>query len=179
MNIDLFSVTIFIGNIDASKIKLINKKTKPTFGSDVLTSFEEGKGSTPTKESLDYLYPTIVGLLDQKIKTPYKIQLINIWENHYINSDFQEKHIHPRSDLSFIIYKKIDESKTVFVNPSDKLLEAFYPSYIKQNLFGPCQYTPECRENQIIIFPSFLEHYVKKTNNAITIAGNLSLTFQQ
>lgn len=177
MKIDLFSVPIWIGNIDSSLIKLDQEELKTSFGSEMLTSYS--KGTNITKESVEYLYKKIIGLLDETIKNPYQLQIINIWENHYIDSDFQEKHIHIQSDLSFIIYKKIDESRTVFLHPTNKLIESFYSSCNrKKTFFGPLNYVPECRENQIIIFPSFIEHYVKKTNNAITIAGNLSLTFQ-
>jgi hypothetical protein len=38
------------------------------------------------------------------------------------------------------------------------------------------QFSPKLRENQIIIFPSFLEHMVKKTTEeGSTIAGNISI----
>ena len=33
------------------------------------------------------------------------------------------------------------------------------------------------RQNQIILFPSYLGHYVKKTSDAITIAGTLYMNF--
>ena len=39
------------------------------------------------------------------------------------------------------------------------------------------QFRPSCREGQIIVFPSFLEHMVKKTSNAITISGNIDFKF--
>lgn len=177
MKIDLFSTPIWIGNIDSSLIKLDEKKLEPTFGSNILTSFDQK--NKITEESLEYLYEIIIGLIDETITNPYQLHLLNIWENHYINSDFQEKHIHTESDLSFIIYKKIDESKTVFSHPANNLIASFYSSCLRKKfIFGPLDYTPQCRENQIIIFPSFLEHYVKKTSNAITIAGNLKLTFK-
>ena len=35
------------------------------------------------------------------------------------------------------------------------------------------QFHPECRSNQIIIFPSCLEHMVKKHSNSTTISGNI------
>jgi hypothetical protein len=43
------------------------------------------------------------------------------------------------------------------------------------HLFGGYDFQPQCRENQIIVFPAFLEHYVKKTSNAETIAGNMTI----
>ena len=178
MKLDLFSTPIWIGNIDASKIFLIEQDTKPTFGSEIKTTFNEGLGSKIDEKSTNYLYEIIISLLDETITMPYTITLGNIWENEYREYDFQENHIHTLSDLSFVIYKKINMSNTVFVNPASNIIDAFYsPCNKKRNLFGPLQFSPECRENQIVIFPSYLEHYVKKTSNALTIAGNLKLEF--
>ena len=57
-------------------------------------------------------------------------------------------------------------------------MEAFYhESNLKSKYFGPQYFTPDCRTNQFIIFPSHIEHFVKKTKNAITIAGNMILQF--
>ena len=180
MKIDLFSVPIWIGNIDSNKIKLKKEKLEPTFGSGVKTSFNKNLGAIIDETSLKYLYETLVKILDENINTSYNINLLNIWENYYENNDFQEKHLHTGSDLSFVIYKKIEQSNTVFVNPADKLISSFYTHCkVKQSTFGPLQFFPKCRQNQIIIFPSFLEHYVQKTSNSITIAGNLILNFQQ
>lgn len=181
MQINLFSIPIWIGNIDAGKIELIDKELKPTFGSELNTTYDGGKGNEIYKESFDYINSIIINQLNQTFTQKYFIEITNIWENHYDQDDFQENHIHTDSDLSFIIYKKVKEARTQFVNPSSKLLETFYHSCnIKRNTLSShgSFFTPECRENQIIIFPSYLEHFVKKTNNAITIAGNLNLTFK-
>lgn len=180
MKINLFSVSIWVGNINADKLNFPEQNFKKTFGSEIKTSYDNGIGSKLTEESGNYLLNTIANLLNETLTDPYNLQLQNIWENSYEQGDFQEKHIHPESDLSFIVYKKVEESKTVFMNPADKLIGAFYPECKrKQSFFGPVFYIPECRSNQIIIFPSFIEHYVKKTNNATTIAGNLKITFNQ
>jgi len=178
VKIDLFSVPIWIGNIDSSKIKLLKQELKPTFGSEVNTTYNDSFGSKIEESSVKYLLENLISILDETISSRYQIKLINIWENSYGQGDFQEKHIHAGSDLSFVIYKKVEESNTVFVNPSYKLIDAFYHDCkIKQNLFGSFSFSPKCRENQVVIFPSFIEHYVKKINNATTIAGNLKLTF--
>jgi hypothetical protein len=178
VKLDLFSTSLWIGNIDTSKVKLIKQETKPTFGSEVHTTFNNTLGSSIDEKSLNYLFQTIINLLDETIKNPYTLYLFNIWENEYREGDFQEKHFHSGSDLSFVIYKKIKKSNTVFINPADKIIDSFYTSCEKKRkLFGPLQFSPECRENQIVIFPSYLEHYVKKTSNALTIAGNLKLEF--
>ena len=59
--------------------------------------------NTLEKESLNYLLKTITTLLNEVIHKPYQINLTNIWKNYYKNKDFQETHIHPKSNFSFII----------------------------------------------------------------------------
>lgn len=177
MQIDLFSIPIWIGNIDASKIIVNDTNLKETFRSNIETSFN--KQNNISDNSLEYLYSVIIKLLNKTITSPYNIKLGHIWNNYYKSDDFQEIHTHPGSDVSFIIYKKIIESSTIFQNPNYSVLGSYYhkcDTLLK--LFGNIDYRPECRENQIVIFPSFLEHYVRKTSDAITISGNLNITIE-
>ena len=48
----------------------------------------------------------------------------------------------------------------------------------KLKLLGNQSIKLACRQDQIVIFPSHIEHMVRKTSDAITIAGNLKLTFR-
>lgn len=180
MEIKLFSTPIWIGNIDANKINFIEKEIKQSFLSGVKSSHTDFNKEI-NKESINYLYETIINIMNAENKLPdCSIQLTHIWSNHYETSDFQENHIHAGSDLSFIIYKKVDESKTIFVNPSSKMLEVYYWDCPKKAaFFGPNFFKPECRENQIVIFPSYLEHFVRRSNGAVTVAGNLRINFNK
>ena len=178
MQLNLFSIPIFIGNIDPTKLEFKNQKTKPTFDSGVHTSFASGNENLE-KESFKYLANTIIKLLEEKFKRRFRITFSNIWQNIYKKDDFQEKHCHVNSHFSFIVYKKIKESNTIFFHPNNYLIASFY-----KGMEGPkpedivdLQFRPSCREGQIIVFPSFLEHMVKKTSNAITISGNIDFKF--
>lgn len=177
MKIDLFSIPIWIGNIDASKIIVNDTNLGETFRSNIETSFS--KQNNISDDSLEYLYSVIIKLLNRTITSPYNIELGHIWNNYYKSDDFQEIHTHPGSDVSFIIYKKIIESSTIFQNPNYSVIGGYYHKCDKLiKLFGNIDYRPECRENQIVIFPSFLEHYVRKTSNALTVSGNLNITIE-
>ena len=178
MKLDLFSTPIWIGNIDTSKIKLEYEETKKTWVSETKSSFKSK--NIITDECAEHILEVIVGLLDETPLPKYELKILNIWENTYENNDFQENHIHANSDLSFIIYKKIEEARTVFLNSNRYLLECFYKDDRKQKLFGNnLNFLPKCKENQIVLFPSYLEHCVKKTDNALTIAGNVRFTFSK
>ena len=169
MKINLFSIPIFVDNIDATKINFDKFEFKNKFLSEVKSSHETN--SQIDDKSTNYLLQILSKNIYDFINQGFKLQILNVWQNFYENNDFQEKHIHVNSDFSFIIYKKIEESKTVFVAPHSYIAESFYDQKFFKKYFQTF-FEPKCRENQIIIFPSFLEHMVKKTNNAITISGN-------
>ena len=93
-----------------------------------------------------------------------------VWENNYMKNDFQEPHIHVHSHFSFIIYKKANESNTVFLNPSKYLLQSLDLGNII-----PENYKLSLRQGQFVIFPSFLEHMVLQGNNYTTVSGNFNI----
>jgi hypothetical protein len=174
MRLDLFSIPIFIDNVDSSKINLTNKNFEKTWNSKVTSSFNFE--NTLDKESANYLFKIIASLISKHFYTNQKIELLNIWENKYLENDFQEKHKHPHSHFSFIIYKDVEEGKTIFFNPAIDLIESYYPpNFFKQTNFFQLEFLPKCRKDQIVIFPSFLEHMVQKVNNSVTISGNLKI----
>jgi len=155
MKLNLFSIPVYIGNIDIDKVKVINQGFEKTWECRTNSSFNFQ--NTLEDNSSEYI--------------------LNIWENRYENRDYQEKHVHPNSHFSFIIYKQIEEGKTVFVNPSDKSLLSYYPPvFWEKTNFFELHNEPKCRQGQIIIFPSFLEHMVKETNDyCVTVSGNACL----
>jgi|TARA_R100000426_G_C4763342_1_gene88015 hypothetical protein len=173
MRFDLFSVPIFIGDIDCNKINLQNKGFKKTFLSDTVSSHDFF--NELDDESKQYLLTVIANLIKNNFFRSHKIILQSIWQNNYEEGDFQEKHIHQRSHFSFIIYKQIDESKTIFYNPAFYPITSFYDSsFLTHTNFFKTDFKPMCKTNQIIVFPSFLEHMVRKnTKKSITISGNV------
>tara|TARA_R100000951_G_scaffold74286_2_gene62612 strand:- start:1170 stop:1712 length:543 start_codon:yes stop_codon:yes gene_type:complete len=174
MKIDLFSVPIFIDNIDSTKINLKNKNFEETWSSQTTSSFNFK--NTLDEESANYLLRVIVESLSKHFYADRQINLLNVWENQYFENNFQERHKHPHSHFSFIIYKNVEEGRTIFLNPAIDLIESYYPSDVfNQTNFFQLDFQPKCRNNQIVIFPSFLEHMVKKINNSITISGNLKI----
>tara|TARA_Y100000114_G_scaffold118367_1_gene112910 strand:- start:10 stop:543 length:534 start_codon:yes stop_codon:yes gene_type:complete len=177
MQINVFSVPIWVGNIDASRIKIQEQTLRESFMSKIETSID-GQNII-NEDSLNYLYEVISKLLKKNVLPRYKLQLEHIWTNYYKDSDYQENHAHPGAHLSFIIYKKIEQSNVVFVNPNSVVLDSYYNGDDdKIAFFGGTTFKPQCRENQIILFPSYLEHFVKRTNDAVSIAGNLYMCFE-
>ena len=172
MQINLFSIPIFVDNIDASKINFDDLEYKNNFGPTVKSTY--GTNSQINKESMDYLIEIIGKNIYDFVKKGFKLEIDSIWQNFYDDIGFQEKHIHTNSDFSFIVYKKTKESTTVFIAPHNYITESFYRGKLLEQYFQTIFHT-KCRENQIVIFPSFLEHMVKATTNALTVAGNISV----
>lgn len=175
MMINLFEIPIFIDEIDLKKIKLIKRPLEKTWISKTKSSYtsnvDENVENVIEKDSLIYLLQKIVKLLEEKVQHKFEISLINIWENIYSDNDYQEPHIHTKTDFSFIIYKRVEEDggKTLFFNPSRNFIDPFFNI---SHLFDKT-YKPKCKEGQLILFPSFLEHMVLKTSNQHTISGNI------
>jgi len=172
MIVNLFEIPIFIGNIDIKKIKLNNKNFEKTWISETPSTYNESLISTLNIENevTEYLLKKIVEILEEKIKYTFELRLLNIWENYYKNGDYQEPHIHANSDFSFVIYKKVEEGKTVFLNP----IRNYLMIYKNINHMFQQTFMPKCKSGQIVIFPSFLEHMVLKSSNQITVSGNIS-----
>tara|TARA_R100001086_G_scaffold145788_1_gene77095 strand:+ start:18 stop:572 length:555 start_codon:yes stop_codon:yes gene_type:complete len=175
MKLDLFSVPIFIEDIDSSKINIKNENFKKTWNSETISSFNFT--NTIQDKSAEYLLQIICNSLAPFFSKSFKIKILNIWENRYEVNDFQEKHMHPQSHFSFVIYKKVQEGKTIFFNPAINLIESYYPApyFFESTNFFQLEYMPKCKTNKIVIFPSFLEHMVQKINNSITISGNITI----
>jgi len=163
MKLDLFPVTIFVGNVDLKKIKL-KSNIGTAFYSHTPSSINRPNELDP--KSAEHIMNTISDLLKEAYGG-FTIRLLNIWRNIYKNNDYQEPHIHCNSKFSFIIYEKVNKVNTVFFNPSKYLLDSLDIEYAMRN------FTPQVKTGQIIVFPSYLEHMVNKNSDQITISGNI------
>ena len=174
MKLNLFSIPIYISNIDLDKIKLKNIKVKRQWLSGTESSHD--CRNEITEDTRAHILQTIIKLLNYDIHKPYELVLSSIWQNNYKNNDYQERHAHPGSHFSFIIYKKVKQSNTVFFNPFLQLMESYYrKTHVVKTVLIDSTFKVECREGQIVVFPSFLEHMVLKHNNSVTISGNIDI----
>jgi|TARA_R110002074_G_scaffold57671_1_gene141688 hypothetical protein len=176
---NIFSTPIFIDDIDLSKVNLLSESFKAQWESNTTSS--HGETNTLKQEEVKYLLDTIVKNLNEFIQDPFEISLTQMWRNKYKPGDFQEKHAHVKHSFSFIIYEQVTESKTVFVHPIQQLLlEKYgYDKDDKMECIFNHQHEPKCKAGQIIIFPSYLEHFVRSNDEeTITVAGNIKLNIK-
>jgi len=170
MKLELFSVPLFIGNINLKKIKLT---------AEMGSAFIAGTPSSRfAKNTLDpkggsYLLWVIAELLKENYQY-FTINLASIWRNKYLNNDFQEPHVHLNSQFSFIIYEEVNIPHTIFFNPAKYLIEATLGT--KDFVIT---FTPDVKKGQIIVFPSYVEHMVNKNSDQVTISGNIGFKFNK
>jgi len=167
MRLNIFSIPIFIDKVDLTKIDITEDKFEKYWLSQTPTSLP--CNSTISQETYEYLSEIISRNIDEL--GPYtNPRFGQIWRNKYTKTDYQDSHIHPRSQWSFIIYETVKQSKTNFINPSRSLIInqlEFYPEAL------PTEFTPNLGPGDILIFPSFLEHFVLAGSEGTTISGNV------
>ena len=108
-----------------------------------------------------------------------------MWFNYYIDGDYQEVHTHvsnnifnPQSNFScihFLSFNPEIHSPVIFVDPNEHLR---YSSLEMNCNYYDSRYAPKIREGELIMFPSYLQHYVPKSPPTpdyprITIVFNL------
>lgn len=113
-----------------------------------------------------------------------KLDLVDIWFNYYSNGEHQEAHhhVHPNiqcmTHFSCIHYLKYDSEvhqPVTFVDPL--MLIRSHSLEMDSNDYDE-RYCPEIREGSLLMFPAYLEHFVKKSdptpdNPRISIAFNI------
>lgn len=171
MKLDLFSIPIFLDTVDLLKISISDEPTESTWLSGIQTTL--GKQHTISDETIAHLIEIFNRNLGDLIGPNPRFG--QIWRNKYTEHDWQDIHIHPHCQWSFIIYENVFVSKTVFLNPNYKMIQ----NHMGMNLTGfPSDFRPQLNTGDMIIFPSFLEHYVMPGNIGSTISGNLYMDYQ-
>ena len=162
----IFETPIWIQDIEPQGLNLISKNFKNNWLSQTPSSFSQNpEDNVMDEDGQKYLKSKILFCLqDLGIQD---IQISQIWRNLY-NGDYQEKHCHVNSNFSFTIYEKLERPQTVFQHPAHDLIYATnLDKYILPYIL------PEVKEGQMVLWPSYLQHMVKKSYNSITISGNV------
>ena len=164
----VFASPFFLEPIDLDKVNLVSEDYQPTFLSGCPTTLGSDNF---TDESYQYVHGLIKECIGQFLEDEFVIG--QVWRNRYEKSDWQDPHIHSGSQWSFVIVESVEASRTVFMNPSRKLIMnqwAMYGTAISMD------FIPNLPAGNIIIFPSWIEHFVTSGNEGTTISGNVYLT---
>ena len=115
------------------------------------------------------------------LKEEYTMFLTNLWININQKSNFNRPHLHTDSILSGVYYVDCvpDSGQIVFLHPSiaQKMLinENAIGSFTE---FSSSSTTVDAENSKLIIFPSWLEHYVEPNRSdqeRISIAFNINI----
>ena len=106
--------------------------------------------------------------------------IVNMWANINEHRDFNKAHLHPNSDWSFAYYVKVTEDSggIVFCDPRVRRVMNVQDEILidYSNDSQHSIYTVNPLNGQLIIFPSYLEHYVDQNltqETRFSISGNI------
>ena len=150
------------------------------------TSFDQNELNHKIFESerIHELYMKYVSSVFDK---PVTFSLEDMWFNYYIDGEYQEEHhhinlspFHPPVHFSCIHYLKYDEEEHVSTTFHDPISTLRAHSFEMESNYCKENWVPKVKEGDLLIFPSYLVHHVKKSkptpdNPRITIAFNLRL----
>ena len=175
MRKDIFSIPIFEDKIDLDKliVPYTDEDFKPTWDSS-LSSTLQSQQEIP-ESTYQYLYEVISSNLGPYGFLGSKLRFDGPWVNKYSECDYQDVHIHPNSQWSFIIYIDV-YSRTSFLNPSMGMIQNHMGSSVPE---FELDYKPDLEPGSIIIFPSYLMHQVNSGNIGTTMAGNVLIDYER
>jgi len=172
----IFGIPIFEDTVNLDIFKIPDEPAEdlqPTWDSQLQTTFNTKlELPQPVWEHLGEIIGNNLGPVGLMGLEPH---IGHVWRNRYREHDYQDPHIHPNSQWSFIVYETVENSRTSFFNPSMGLI---------QNQLGNCSgafpldYKPNLKKGDIIIFPSFLMHSVNSGQVGTTVSGNVYMKYQ-
>lgn len=154
-------------------------KLHTSFAIKLINSHLFGENSKATQYYIEYV--------SKFFDKPSQLEIIDIWYNYYVDGEYQEIHNHvvdnvfqKASHFSCIHYLKFNPEihlPTTFLDPL-KLLR-YHSLEMESNHYEP-NYNLDVQEGDLIMFPSYLEHFVRKSQPTpkdprITVAFNLHI----
>lgn len=195
MNAELwFSTPVWyedLTNIDNKQIKKYCKTISSKHKGRVLSNYGGWQSSDFNLNSFQHQeLNALSNIIDQKIKecarflnvkTDKKISVDNLWININYTGNSNLIHTHPGSFLSGVYYVSTptDCGRIVFQHPSE-MIDFWWQSFTDGNTDITCSNINfEAKEGRLLIFPSWLKHYVQSNNSSkprMSIAFNSCIT---
>ena len=161
------------------KLKAGRKKTnKGGFQTKLL-----GSGTPAVDKFHQFISPTVVNFLKQiNIPKDSMVRLSPLWINSNTKNSYNLSHTHD-GEFSLVYYLKTpkDCGSIVFKNPNPaftilKFYDLPFPEY---NYYNSQEFVVDPKENDLLIFPSHLVHYVRPSNSKkerISLSLNIYVT---
>ena len=103
--------------------------------------------------------------IEKNLSLEKKLRFNNLWYNVNRLSSFNRPHSHPGSVISGVYYVSVPKNSgsIIFLNRD---LDSFFKGYVnKYNEYTSTIWKINPKENECILFPSYLEHYVEPNLN--------------
>jgi len=167
---NLFSTPIAIIEeflTDQERVKILGVLSELNFGEH--GSIENGSSTFEFDADTIGLIDKLITGIDLRQRIEYHINIFgnyygmndlivtNNWINLQNKGSLLKKHCHPNSKLSGVIFLNVDEgsSKLVFENPNPFI---HFEDYHNITEYNRTDYNIQPNNNQLIIFPSWLQH---------------------
>jgi uncharacterized protein (TIGR02466 family) len=189
---DIFSQFILADllNLDVDAIKKYAYQMKQKSGGRIRSnnggwqSYDLEKTEFEKKYFLDFIQSKI-DESKQLINVSFNLTLLNSWININNKTNFNMSHVHPASFISGVVYIKVPENsgRILFKNPIGNLIDSYLEYWhVRDKTTENVHFSPEWfiqpKENLILLFPSWVEHYVEPNNNfddRISISFNIGV----
>ena len=183
---DIFKESIIVdsfinSNID-ERIKKILQEEKNNNEGNIITNVKGFQSKNILdKIKCESILKKTFELINNWFNFNYKLRLQNIWINENYKNCFNTVHQHPRCNFSGVYYTEVpeDSGELVFCRNDTAGNMMVENDMFKNNDLSFNQfYTIQPLKNQIVIFPSHLNHMVLSNNNEesrISVAFNLDL----
>ena len=186
----IFATPIIELNIKINNKKIINYIKKiQKYSSGRVVSNEGGWQSEDLNPNLDILKPLTKHIIEGSIEfaknckfKPGKYSVSNLWANINNYKDSNESHVHQFCMLSGVYYLKAPKNSgnLVLKHPSACLEYDWNKTKMIEHMeYNSALYNFVPKEGQLLLFPSWVEHFVKpnlnKTQERISIAFNIGV----
>ena len=170
----LFGTPLISSTVDLDKIKVGPTNLKKAY----LSQTPNRSGiDLLSKESISYLKSNLATMVEE-VKNLLNIKscdlyIQHIWLNDYQEKDYQESHAHAGNGFSFIIYYDTLKCNTILEHPAKKEILCGQNPEEDHSIYDT-HFALNKKNGDIIIFPSWLSHFVKPNSDGKTIAGNIN-----
>jgi uncharacterized protein (TIGR02466 family) len=173
--VPLFSKPVFLSNIDSLSFDLTSVEWIENYGnftSESKNVLEKIATKDVTEKILDCLYDYFYGI--QGVNQSTQIHITESWLNKTEPGQYHHRHWHPNSIISGVvcISNEGNSGALTFITSNYDTLE-FETSHANVYNSKSWSYTP--KTNDVILFPSSVEHLVEKNNSEfarITLSFN-------
>ena len=145
-----------------------SKKTKsPEHWEGNVQSTHEVEGLEETyKEFVEQIAPHIKEYLKiYNVESPFKLHFLDLWFNINKKYDYQEFHIHSESHISGVYYLKVPKNSGDIRFKGINNNNMFPLKNTSSTIYRNSGFTYEPVDDDLILFPSYLEHMVTQSKN--------------